>query len=51
MKLVRRSMLALGLAAPFIATKRALAQSGFPNKTVRIIVPFPPGQAADVSPA
>lgn len=48
MKLVRRSALALGLAAPFLATGGALAQSGFPNKTVRIIVPFPPGQAADI---
>lgn len=43
----RRSALALGLAVPFVA-KGAFGQSGFPNRTVRIIVPFPPGQAADI---
>jgi tripartite-type tricarboxylate transporter receptor subunit TctC len=43
----RRCALALGLAAPFIAT-RTHAQAPWPVKPVRFIVPFPPGQAADI---
>ncbi len=41
----RRSLLAAGAMAPFAAQ----AQADYPNRPVRIIVPFPPGQAADIA--
>ncbi len=39
--------LGLGLAAPFMASDTALAQ-GYPNRPVKIIVPFGPGGPADI---
>lgn len=42
----RRALLGAGLAMPFLG-RIAAAQSDWPNRPVRIIVPFPPGQAAD----
>jgi tripartite-type tricarboxylate transporter receptor subunit TctC len=46
MQLRRRSLLAASLAAP-LATP-ALAQAPWPNRPVRVIVPWPPGGSTDV---
>src|ERR1044071_8999658 len=43
----RRRAMALGLTAPLIVGT-ARAQAPWPTRTVRFIVPFPPGQAADI---
>ena len=40
----RRDLLALGVAA---LSSRALAQSTYPERAIRLIVPFPPGGAFD----
>src|ERR1700760_2318788 len=42
--ITRRGALALALTAPLIAR----AEPAWPSRTVRFIVPFPPGQAADI---
>jgi tripartite-type tricarboxylate transporter receptor subunit TctC len=43
----RRSLLLAALAAPAVA--RAQGSAGFPQRPLRIIVPFPPGGAADLT--
>lgn len=44
----RRHVMALAGAAGTTLAAPAIAQSAWPNKPVRFVVPFPPGQAADI---
>ena len=39
----RRTVLASALAAPAVAR----AQGDFPNRTIRLVIPWPPGASAD----
>jgi tripartite-type tricarboxylate transporter receptor subunit TctC len=44
----RRDLLALGLAAlPAAGLRRASAQSRYPERAIRLVVPFPPGGVYD----
>ena len=44
----RRLLPLLGAAALVLAALPALAQSDYPNKPVKLIVPFPPGGTSDI---
>jgi tripartite-type tricarboxylate transporter receptor subunit TctC len=39
----------VGVALAMLVTSIACAQSTYPNRTVKVIVPWPPGQATDLS--
>jgi tripartite-type tricarboxylate transporter receptor subunit TctC len=43
----RRALLAVPALAAALATRRAAGQAAFPERGLRMIVPFPPGGAAD----
>lgn len=48
MRTNRRRLLVAALAAPFVG-RSALAQSKYPEKPIKIIVPFPPGGGVDLT--
>jgi tripartite-type tricarboxylate transporter receptor subunit TctC len=45
--LLRRSVLLSTLAAPAIGPTVARAQSDYPNRNIRLVIPWPPGASAD----
>ena len=48
MRTIRRRLLVAAIAAPFVG-RNALAQGKYPDKPIRIIVPFPPGGGVDLT--
>ncbi|NDH68568.1 MAG: hypothetical protein EBY22_11830 [Gammaproteobacteria bacterium] len=46
--LVKASQGALALALPSLASMSAYAQSDYPSRSIRVIVPFAPGSATDI---
>ena len=46
-RLTRRAMLA-GLGAAALSPQRGRSETSYPNRPVRIVVPFAPGGGADI---